>query len=242
MKYDNLPSLRKYVTVKKDKNIKELKEMGERWLKISAENKLAYEIDWLGVPIIQTPEDMMLMQELIFRVKPDVIIETGIAHGGSLVYYASILELLGKGKIIGVDIEIREHNRKVIEAHPMFKRIEMIEGDSTSKEIVNKVAGRIPEGSTVIVCLDSDHAKEHVLKELKLYHKFVNPGSYLVVFDTHTSKLAEMGGCDRKYINNSPKEAVDEFLGENSDFEVDRQYNKLFISYSPDGYLRRKIK
>jgi len=237
--YQNIPSLRKYVRIKENKNIKELEEAATKWVKISAGNRLSYEIDWLGVPIIQTPEDMILMQELIFKIQPDIIIETGIAHGGSLIYYASLLELLGKGKVIGVDIEIREHNKKVIEKHPMFKRIELIEGSSISDETIEKIRKIVPKNSKVIVCLDSNHTKDHVLKELQLYNSFVNPGSYIVVFDTNTSKLAELGACDKMYINNSPKEAVDEFLKEYSDFKVDKNYNKLYISYSPDGYLRR---
>ena len=208
--YQNIPSLRKYVLTKENKNIEELEEAAIKWAKVSAENRLSYEIDWLGVPIIQTPEDMVLMQELIFKVQPDVIIETGVAHGGSLIYYASLLELLGKGRIIGIDIEIREHNRKVIEAHPMFKRIELIEGNSTSEEIIEKIRKIVPKGSKVIVCLDSNHTKNHVLKELKLFNRFVNPGSYIVVFDTNTSKLAELGACDKMYINNGPKEAVED--------------------------------
>ena len=237
--YQNIPSLRKYVRIEENKDIRELEEVATKWVKVSAENRLSYEIDWLGVPIIQTPEDMILMQELIFKIQPDVIIETGIAHGGSLIYYASLLELIGKGKIIGVDIEIREHNRKVLEIHPMFKRIELIEGSSTSEEIIKKIRKIVPKGSKVIVCLDSNHTKNHVLKELELYNSFVNPGSYIVVFDTNTSKLSELGACDKMYINNSPKEAVEDFLKVNNNFEIDKHYNKLYISYSPNGYLRR---
>lgn len=238
-KYNNIPLLREYVLTKKDKNIHELEKVGLQWTKVAAENRLSYEIDWLGVPVIQTPEDLILMQELIFKVQPDIIIEIGIAHGGSLIYYASLMELLGKGKVIGVDVEIREHNRKVIEAHPLFKRIEMIEGDSISDETINNIRKRVPANSNVIVCLDSDHIKPHVFKELQLYQQFVRPGGYIVVFDTNTSRLAELGVCDKKYINNSPKEAVEEFLKVNGNFQIDTYYNKLYISYSPDGYLRR---
>ncbi len=237
--YQQLRSLRKYVRTKEDKNIKELEEIGLKWVGVLAENRLSYEINWLGVPVIQTPEDLILMQELIFKVQPDFIIETGIAHGGGLIYYASLMELLGQGKVIGIDIEIREHNRKVIEAHPLYKRIEMLEGDSTSGEIVKKIRGKIPSHSKVIVCLDSDHTKSHVLKELELYKPFIIPGCYFVVFDTIISKLAEQGIEERQYINNSPKEAVDEFLQKNKNFEIDKSFNKLFISCSPDGYLKR---
>ena len=239
-RYKDIPSLRKYVLTKENKNIRDLKETGLNWTKISAENRLDYEIDWLGVPVIQTPEDLILIQELIFNVQPDVIIETGIAHGGGLIYYASLMELLNKsGKVIGVDIEIREHNKKAIEAHPLFKRIELIEGSSVSDETIQEVRKRIPENSKVIACLDSDHTKAHVLKELELYQDFVIPGCYIVVFDTNTSKLAELGVFDKKYIHNGPKEAVDDFLIAHNDFEIDKNYNKLYISTSPDGYLRR---
>ena len=237
--YQNIASLRKYVLTKENKNIEELEEAAIKWVRVSAENRLSYEIDWLGVPTIQTPEDMILIQELIFKIKPDVIIETGIAHGGSLIYYASLLELLGKGKVIGVDIEVREYNRKVLERHPMFKRIELIEGSSISEETIEKIRKIVPKNSKVIVCLDSNHTKEHVLKELQLYHGFVNSGSYIVVFDTITSKLAEKGACEKNYINNGPKEAVEYFLKVNDNFEIDKHYNKLYISYSPNGYLKR---
>lgn len=134
--YENIPSLRKYVSTKENKNIKELKETAIKWAKVSAENRLTYEIDWLGVPIIQTTEDMILMQELIFKIQSDIIIETGVARGISLIYYDSLLELLIKGKIIGIDIEIREDNRKVIERHPTLKRIKLIRINSVSEEII----------------------------------------------------------------------------------------------------------
>lgn len=235
----SIPSLRRYVLVKHDKNIKELEEVGLKWTRVWAENRLSYEIDWLGIPVIQTPIDLMLMQELIFKVQPEIIIEIGIAHGGGLIFYASLMELLNKGKVIGIDIDIREHNRKVIEAHPLFKRIEMIEGDSVSDKTLREVRKRIPKNSKVIVCLDSDHSKVHVLRELELYQEFVVPGYYIVVFDTITSKLAELGVFDEKYIDNGPKEAVDEFLEMNDNFEIDEQFNKLYISYTLNGYLRR---
>lgn len=237
--YEDIHSLRKYVHIKENKNIKELEEAAIKWTKISAENRLSYEIDWLGVPIIQTPEDIILMQELIFKIKPDVIIETGIAHGGSLIYYASLLELLGKGKVIGIDIEIREHNRKVLEAHPMFKRIKLIEGSSICKETIEKIRKMVPKDSKVIICLDSNHTKNHVLKELQLYHGFVNLGSYIVVFDTITSKLSKVSSSEKMYLNNSPKEAIEEFSKEHNNFELDKSYNKLYVSSSQDGYLRR---
>ncbi|MDP7422301.1 MAG: CmcI family methyltransferase, partial [bacterium] len=146
---------------------------------------------------------------------------------------------LGKGKVLGVDVEIRDHNRKAIEAHPLFKRIELVEGDSVSKQTIEHIRGRIPGNSGVVVCLDSDHTRAHVLKELHLYQQFVRPGGYMVVFDTNTSKLAQLGVCDKKYIGNGPKEAIDEFLEGNSNFQIDKHYNRLYVSSSPDGYLQR---
>lgn len=238
-KYENIPSLRKYVLTKNNKNTKELEKIGKQWTKVAAENRLSYEIDWLGVPVIQTPEDLVLMQELIFNVQPDIIVETGVAHGGSSIFYASLLELLDNGKLIGVDIDIRDHNRVVIESHPLYKRIEMIQRSSTSDATINEIKKRIPKNSKVLVCLDSDHTKNHVLKELELYNELVSTGSYIVVFDTNTSELAELGTCDRKYIDNGPMEAVEEFLQNTDNFEIDKSYNKLYISYSQNGYLRR---
>jgi cephalosporin hydroxylase len=238
-KYKKIQSLRKYVLTQKNKDIKELEKEGFEWVKISAKNKIAYEIDWLGIPVIQTPEDLIIMQELVFGIKPDFIVETGVAHGGSLIFYASLFELLGKGKVIGIDIDIRKHNREVLEKHPLFKRIKLIEASSVEEETKRKVMKMIPAKAKVMVCLDSNHTKPHVFQELKLYQDLVNKGSYFVVFDTITSKLADAGIADRKYINNGPMEAVREFIKENSNFEIDKKFNKLFTTYSPDGYLKR---
>jgi cephalosporin hydroxylase len=240
--YKIVNSLREYVLTRDDKDIQRLKEIGLEWLVVSVQNRLSYEIDWLGMPIIQTPEDLVLLQELIIDVQPDVIIETGIAHGGGLIYYASLLELLNKGKVIGVDIEIREHNRKAIEAHPMFKRVEMIEGDSVSAQTVQRVRQMVPEGSQTIVCLDSGHTKDHVLRELELYQDFVGPGGYFVVFDTISSELAKLGVLEKEfdmYRDNGPKEAVDEFLKMNDSFQIDEKFNRLYVTHTQDGYLKR---
>lgn len=237
--FEDIPSLRKYVLTKRDKDEKGLEAAAISWKKAAQENKLSYEIDWLGIPVIQTAEDLVLMQELIFKVRPDTIIETGIAHGGSLIFYASIMELLGNGRVIGVDIEIREHNRKVMEMHPLFKRVHLIEGNSISEETVNKIRKLVPPNSKIIVCLDSNHAREHVFQELKAYRQFVGAGGYIVVFDTDTSKLAELGACDKSFINNGPMEAVNEFLKIDENFEIDRHYNKLYVSNCPNGYLKK---
>ncbi|MFC2005202.1 CmcI family methyltransferase, partial [Chloroflexota bacterium] len=158
---------------------------------------------------------------------------------GSLIFYASLMELLNKGKVIGIDIEIREHNRKVIEAHPMFRRIEMIERDSIADETIREIRKMVPENAKAIVCLDSNHTKAHVLKELELYKDFVVPGCYIIVFDTVISELARLGADDKKYINNSPKEAVEQFLVMNNNFKIDKQFNKLYVSTNLNGYLKR---
>ena len=235
----NVPSLREYVTGCRNKDEGKLRKAAFAWLKASAKNRVDYELEWFGIPIIQTPADMVLMQELIFKVKPDFVIETGIAHGGGLIFYASLLELLGKGRIIGVDIDVRKHNREVIEVHPLFKRINIIQGDSTSKPVLQVIRKIIPKKSKVIVCLDSDHHRNHVLRELLLYKEFVDVRSYIVIFDTITSALAKDGVCDKDYRNNGPMEAVRDFLNKDNDFIIDKEFNKLYISTSYNGYLKR---
>ena len=215
-------SLKKYVlSVPEDKkDYEQLTKLGSQWISLMAKNKLQYECEWFGIPIIQSPEDILLMQELIFKVRPDVILDIGIAHGGSAIFYSSMLELLGKGRVIGVDIDIRKHNREVIEKHPFFDRIELIEGSSISEEIVNLIKSKIKLHETVLISLDSNHTRDHVLQELRKYWSLVPIGSYIVVFDTVSSDLAKSGATDvnytnNSYVNNSPAEAVDLFLKEN---------------------------
>ncbi|MDD4979812.1 MAG: CmcI family methyltransferase [Candidatus Omnitrophica bacterium] len=232
-------SLRKHVARCENKDEKYLRKAALEWLKASTKNKIDYEVEWFGIPVIQTPADMVLMQELIFKAKPDFVIETGIAHGGGLIFYASLLELLGKGRVIGIDIDFRKHNRKVIEAHPLFKRIKIIQGDSTSDEVMEAIRVFVKKESRAIVCLDSNHHRKHVLKELLLYKQFVNVGSYIVVFDTITSTLVKSGVCGENYRKNGPMEAISDFLKKNRDFIIDKDFNKLYISTSPNGYLKR---
>src|SRR4030042_2614432 len=153
------------------------------WLKVGWNQKYAYTFTWLGRPIIQLPEDIVRIQEIVFQIKPDVIIETGIAHGGSLIYYASLCKIIGKGRIIGVDIEIRPHNRKAIEAHELFPLITLIEGNSVDKTTIQQVKSLVKKTDTVLVILDSNHTKNHVLQELDAYSLFVTRGSYIVVTD-----------------------------------------------------------
>ncbi len=238
--YTHMCSLREYVSVKKNKNVEELNKAALQWMKVREENKLDYELDWLGVPIIQAPEDLALMQELIYKINPDVIVEVGIAHGGSLIFYSSLFEIFNKnGRVVGVDIEIREHNKKVLEQHPLFGRIKLIEGSSVLPEIFERAKKEIPFGSKTLVCLDSNHTKEHVLKELRMYSSLVNVGSYFVVFDSNSSQLAELGAADPIYINNGPLAAIKEFLREDDRFVIDEEYNKLYISSNPNGFLKR---
>lgn len=205
--------------------------------------KYSYNFSWMGRPIIAYPQDMIAMQELIWDIKPDLIIEAGIAHGGSLVYYASLLELVGgDGFVLGLDIDIRMHNRDLILSHPMMKRIKMIEGDSTSLDVANQVYDIAKDKKRVLVCLDSNHTHDHVLKELQLYADLVSVGSYCVVFDTIVEELPfnYMPGGRNWNPGNNPKTAVMEFLETNSNFEIDKSIdNKILISVAPDGYLKR---
>lgn len=203
----------------------------------------SYNFKWMGRPVIQYPQDILAMQELIWEIRPDLIIETGIAHGGSLIFYASMLELIGKGEILGIDIDIREHNRKEIEQHQMFKRITMMQGSSIAPEMVEKVKAFAKDKPKVMVVLDSNHTHEHVLEELKAYAPLVSVGSYVVVFDTIVEHLPEdyLPGHKRPWgIGDNPMTAVREFLSGNTDFEIDRSIdNKLLISVAPEGYLKR---
>ncbi len=203
----------------------------------------SYNFSWMGRPIIQYPQDMIAMQELIWSLKPDLIIETGIAHGGSLVYYASILELIGKGEVLGIDIDIREHNRVAIESHPMYKRIKMIQGSAIEEGIVAQVKQHTEGKETILVVLDSNHTHEHVLAELKMYSPFVSLNSYIVVYDTIVEKLPEnyLPGLVRPWgIGDNPMTALQEFLKTNTQFQIDASINnKLLVSVAPDGYLKR---
>ncbi|MBO0932741.1 cephalosporin hydroxylase family protein [Fibrella sp. HMF5036] len=218
----------------------ELKAAADTFNVVSNRDQYSYNFSWMGRPIIQYPQDMIAMQELIWEIKPDLIIETGIAHGGSLIYYASLMELIGKGEVLGIDIDIREHNRREIEAHPMFKRIQMIQGSAIDEDLVAEVARRAEGKQTVMVCLDSNHTHDHVLRELELYAPFVTVGSYCVVFDTIVEDMPK-GAYDRPWdVGNNPKTAVWEYLKTNDNFEIDHQIdNKLLISVAPEGYLKR---
>lgn len=221
---------------------KELRDLSLEWILKSNEHKYVYSFTWMGRPIIQFPNDMFIIQELIWQVKPDLIIETGIAHGGSIIFSASMLELTGgNGKVVGIDIDIRNHNRVEIEKHPMMKRILMLDGSSTDEEIVNQVYEIAKDKKSIMVFLDSYHTHEHVLKEMNAYGKLVSVESYMVVFDTCIEFFPE--GCchDRPWdVGNNPMTAMDEYLRNNDDFIIDELVNsKAIISAAPRGYLKR---
>jgi len=219
----------------------ELRQASNSFMNNTIRTKYSYNFSWMGRPIIQYPQDIMAMQEIIWNIKPDLIIETGIAHGGSLIFYASMLELIGgDGVILGIDIDIREHNRREIEKHPMFERITMIEGSSVDLGVVTEVYKHARGKRRVLVALDSLHTHDHVLQELELYSPLVTKGSYCVVFDTIVENLPEIYSTDRPWgRGNNPKTAVWEFLKKNDRFIIDRGIeDKLLITVAPDGYLK----
>ena len=218
-----------------------LRALSDRFITRSAEYRYSYNFTWLGVPVIQYPQDIVAVQELIWSVQPDVVIETGVAHGGSLILSASILQLLGGDRfVIGIDVDIRPHNRQQLEQHALASRLRLIEGSSTSDEVLSKVRDFIGENRKVMVFLDSNHTHDHVLKELELYSPLVRKGSYLVVFDTVIEQMPAGSFPNRDWdIGNSPMTAVRDFLARNRRFEIDREiHSKLLITVAPDGYLK----
>jgi cephalosporin hydroxylase len=221
--------------------LSEIRKLTLDWICKTARFKYTYNFSWLGRPIIQFPQDILAMQEIIWQAKPDLIIETGIAHGGSLIFYSSMLELVGgDGQVIGIDVEIREHNRIEIERHPLSKRIKMIEGSSTEENVAKQVYDLARGRKRVLVALDSNHTHDHVLKELNLYAPLVTKGSHLVVFDTVIDDMPEDFFPDRPWgKGNNPKTAVHEFLRTNDRFVIDEDIeNKLLITVAPHGYLK----
>lgn len=229
-----------------DTNAK-LKADAQALVDSSIRAQYSYNFSWLGRPIIQYPQDIVAMQEIIWRVQPDLIIETGIAHGGSLIFSAAMLELnaacggAADAKVLGIDIDIRAHNRAAIEAHPMYKRISMIEGSSVASEVVDRVHQEALGKRSVLVCLDSNHTHAHVLGELQAYAPLVTIGSYCVVFDTVVEDLPAELFPDRPWgPGDNPKTAVHEFLATNSNFVIDDAIDhKLLVSVAPNGYLKR---
>ena len=238
-------------------NNRELREAAAKFMLASIPAKYSYNFYWLGRPIIQYPQDMVAIQELIWAVRPDLIIETGIAHGGSLILSASMLAMLDYSdavetgtiidpaspgrRVLGIDVEIRPHNRKAIEAHPLSGRIDMIEGSSIDPDIVGEVRQRASGFQRVMVFLDSNHTHDHVLAELRAYAPLVTPGSYCVVFDTVVEEVPDSFYPDRPWDSrNNPKTAVRAYLGECADFEIDRAIDeKLQVTVAREGYLKR---
>jgi cephalosporin hydroxylase len=233
------------------------KESYDWMLKAGTIGRYTYNFRWLGRPIIQYPQDMLAMQELVWQIRPDLIIETGIAHGGSLILSASLLAILdmteaiesavvfdpakSKRKVLGIDIDIRAHNREAIESHPMASRIQMIEGSSIAADIVAQVQEIAAGYPRVLVCIDSNHTHDHVLAELEAYARLTSVGSYCVVFDTLIEDISDDVFHDRPWgPGNNPKTAVWEYLKSHPEFEIDKSIqHKLLITVAPDGYLRR---
>ncbi len=226
-----------------------MNDISRAWFIQADARKYSYNFSWLGRPILQYPQDIMAMQEIIWAVQPDLIIETGIAQGGSLIFYASMLELNAvcggpqDAEVVGVEINLYPHNRQAIEAHPMYRRIEMIQGSSISSEIIEEVRDKAAGKVHVLVCLDSNHTYAHVLAELEAYAPLVTAGSYCVVFDTIIEDMPADTWPDRPWgPGNSPKTAVREYLKTYPEFEVDRQIDqKLLISVASGGYLKRRF-
>ncbi len=226
------------------------------WMLAAAEGQYSYNFRWMGRPIIQYPSDIVAFQELVWQVRPDVIVETGVAHGGSAILSASLLAMLDycdaveKGttldprasqrKVVAVDIDIRAHNRERIEAHPLAHLIELVQGSSIDDEVLAQVR-KVAEGRRTLVCLDSNHTHEHVLRELELYAPLVSSGSYCVVFDTLVEDLPESASDNRPWgPGNSPKTAVWEYLKQHPEFTIDHDIeSKLLVTVAPDGYLKR---
>jgi cephalosporin hydroxylase len=220
----------------------ELAAIANSMMQLLVKHKYAYCFDWLGLPIIQHPVDIIVLQELIWKVRPAVIIETGIARGGSLVFYASMLDSIrAEGFVIGIDIDIRTHNRRAIESHPLFSRISLFEGSSTDPELFESVRKLVADKEPVLVVLDSMHTNDHVLEELRLYSRLVQPESYIVVMDSEIEHLPKSLYPDRPWSpGNSPMTAIDTFLSDpRCRFEIDQELApKLILSCSPSGYLR----
>jgi len=219
----------------------EMQRLSRAWLTEATRLRYMYNFTWLGRPVIQVPQDVLAVQEVIWKVRPDLVVETGVAHGGSLIHSASLLELLGgDGLVVGIDVDIRTHNRREIEAHPLARRIRLIEGSSTDERVAAAVREYARGRYAVLVVLDSDHTHAHVLRELELYSPLVTRGSYLIVFDTVIEDLPEELFAARRWgKGNNPKTAVWQFLAATDRFEIDaRLAGKLLLTCAPDGYLR----
>ena len=210
------------------------------WLKLSAENRLMYQHSWLGIPIIQLPGDIVAMQELLWRLRPDIVVECGFAHGGAAILYASILELLGKGTVIGVDVEVRAYNRVAIENHPLAHRIQILESSSVDRATPERLGRAVEGAGTVLVVLDSNHSRAHVERELALYHSLVTPGSYLVVMDGAQAHVWDTPRGRPEWREDNPLPAIEAFLSAHPEFVDDPHWTRAHVTSSPHGFLRRK--
>lgn len=220
--------------------------LSDLWVKVGWNQKYSYGFSWLGVPIIQLPEDMIRYQEAVFSLKPDVIIETGVAHGGSAIFSASLCQLIGKGRVIAVDIEIRPHNRERIETHPFAHLITLIEGSSTAPEIVEQVRSVVKPGDKVLVVLDSDHSYAHVMNELKAYAPMVSEGSWIIATDGVMQSLTEAPRGKPEWDEDNPAKAARDFAAANPQFAIEPPvwpFNESTLSdnitHWPDAWLRR---
>ena len=226
--------------IRKMNKDRKLLQESKTWTNHVFDYEYVYHFRWMGRPIIQLPQDMIAVQELIWKIKPDLIIESGIARGGSLIFYASILELIGHGKIIGIDVDIRKHNKKKIENHKLFKRITMLQGSSIDNKVFEKIKKNTKNKKKIMVFLDSNHSEEHVLMELEKFSEFVKKGSYLIVFDTMMEDMAKHHFHNRSWGHgNNPRTAVWKFLKNNKRFKIDKTIQeKLLVTSCPDGYLK----
>ena len=218
------------------------------WVKVGWQLKYTYGFTWMGRPIIQLPEDMVLIQEVIHRVRPDVIIETGVAHGGSLIFYASLCKAMDRGRVVGIDVEIRPHNRAAIEGHELAGLITLVEGGSTDEPVVTRVRSLVGSGETVLVLLDSNHSRSHVRRELELYAPLVTTGSYIVATDGVMEEVADGPRGQPEWEHDNPRRAALDFLAEHSEFELEDPPPFLFnegpiverVTHWPGAFLRRR--
>jgi cephalosporin hydroxylase len=216
------------------------------WVRATWDSKYVYSFSWMGRPVIQLPDDMIRLQEVIWAIQPDVLIETGVAHGGSLIFYASLFEAMGRGRVIGVDIEIRPHNRAAIEAHPMARRIELVEGSSTAPAVTDQVRGMLRPGETTLVVLDSNHTKQHVLDELRAYGPMVSIGSWIVATDGVMENVVGGPRTAQDWSWNNPRQAALDFVAEDPRFVIEEPvapFNEgvaqARVTYWPDAFIKR---
>ena len=227
---------------------KAFKIISDLWLRSGWDTKYVYSFSWLGRPVIQLPDDLIRIQEIIFQTKPTIIVETGIAHGGGLIFYSSIMSnIMKKFKVIGVDVDIRRHNKRAIKAHPMYKNIKMYQGSSIDKKIFEKIKKNITRKDKVLVILDSNHSTDHVLSELNLYSKLVTKNSYIVACDGIQKKMYRAARSKPDWLTNNPITAIQNFLKKNKNFKKDKtnflfnesKLSKNYVTYWPNAYLKK---